>query len=148
MADRGLIFTGARARVIVEGAAFGFATNVSASEEIQYDPVEILDNIEVQEFVPIAYRVSLSASRVWVVGETLRKQAFFPKGGGSSNERLRNILTQKDMNLLIEDNQSGSAIALFEQVRVASHNFTIAARAIVSQDVNFVCIRMKDQSEV
>lgn len=148
MADKGLIFTGARARVLVDGAPFGFATNVNGSEEIQYDPVEILDNIEVQEFVPIAYRVTLSASRVWVVTETLRQQGLFPPGGGSPTQRLENILNQGEINFLVEDNQSGDSIALFEQVRVASHNFTIAARAIVSQDVNFVAIRMKDQSEI
>ncbi len=148
MVDKGLIFSGARARMLIDGVPFGFAINVAGSEEIQYDPVEVLDNIEVQEHVPIAYRVTLSASKVWVINETLKQAGFFPKGGASPTERLRNILNQRDLTVLIEDSQRNEFFYVYEQVRIATHNWQIAARAIVNQDVTFVAVRAKDVSEV
>ena len=148
MTDKGLIFSGARARMLIDGVPFGFALIVSGSEEIQWDPLEVLNNLEVQEHVPIAYRVTLSASKVWVIRETLKSQGFMPKGGSSSVERLRNLLNQSDLTVLIEDSQTGEFFYVYEQVKVATHNWTIQAKAIVNQDVTFVAIRAKDSSEI
>ena len=39
MAGRGLVLSGARARLMIEGVKVMYATNVSYSEEIQHDPV-------------------------------------------------------------------------------------------------------------
>ena len=47
----------------------------------------------------------------------------------------------------IEDNQTGKLIGTFEQVRVRGHNFSIDARGVVGEDVQFVAIRLKDESE-
>jgi hypothetical protein len=146
--DKGLIFSGARARVSMSGTPLGFAVNVSGSEEYQYDPLEVLGNIEVSEHIPIAYRVTLSASQVWFVNESLKSQGLFPKGGASPEDRLRNVLSQADLNFLIEDSQTDETMGLFEQVRIANYNFSITARAIVARDINFVAIRYKDVSEV
>ena len=41
MAARGLVFSGARARLMIEGVKIMYATNVSYSEEIQHDPVNL-----------------------------------------------------------------------------------------------------------
>ena len=54
MAEKGNLFTGARARFSISGVKVGFARNVTVREEIQLDPVEVLDNIEVEEYVPVA----------------------------------------------------------------------------------------------
>ena len=89
--ERGLVFTGARARFLINGTRIGWATNVNGGEEIQFDPAEVIDNIEVQEFIPVAYRANLSASRIKIVGKTFRSQGFFPSGGANAEERLSNI---------------------------------------------------------
>jgi hypothetical protein len=41
MAEKGRVFTGARARFLIQGKKVGYATNVAGSEEIQYDPVNL-----------------------------------------------------------------------------------------------------------
>ena len=46
-----------------------------------------------------------------------------------------------------EESQS-KLLATVEQVKIASHNFSINARGIVGQDVQFNAIRLKDESEV
>lgn len=148
MAEKGRVFTGARARFSIDGKKVGYATNVSGSEEIEYQPVEVLDNIEVEEHVPVAYRVTFTASLVRIIGETIKSEGFFPAAGTSPEEHLQNILLQGDMVCTIEDSKTGNVMMTLEQVKIQSRNFTINARGIVGKDVSFVAVRMRDESEV
>jgi len=149
MAQKGRVFTGARARLSIGGVKVGYATNVSGSEEIEYQPVEILDNIEVEEFVPVAYRVSFTASMIRIVGETLKSQGYFPKSGSSPEEHLTNILLLGDMVVTIEDTKSpGRVIMTLEQAKIQSKNFAVSAKGLVGTDASFVAVRMRDESEV
>lgn len=148
MAVKGNLFTGARARFSIEGVKVGFARNVTVREEIQLDPVEVLDNIEVEEYVPVAYRVTFSASIFRIVGETLKSLGYFPETGANTAEHLTNILTTGELTATIEDTRTGKIFATLEQVRIQSHNWTIDARGVVGEDIEFVSIRLKDESEV
>jgi hypothetical protein len=148
MPEKGRVFTGARARFSIDGRKVGYATNVSGSEEYQYDPVEVLDNIEVEEFAPTAYRVTFNASLVRIVGETVKSEGFFPQGGTSPEERLQNVLLQDDLVATIEDSKTGKVICTVEQMKMSSRNFTVNSRGIVGKDVTFAAVRMRDESEV
>lgn len=148
MAEKGKLFTGARARFLLDGRKVGYARGVTGTEEIQYEPVTVLDNIQVEEHVAVGYTCSLNCSLFRIVGETLKSKGWFPSLGANTEEHLRNILVNGDLVATIEDSQTGEIIATFEQVKIASHNFSIDARGIVGEDVTFVCIRAKDESEV
>lgn len=147
-AEKNVVLTGARARFLINGVKVGFATNVSVSETITYEPVQVLDNIQVQEHVPTGYDVTLSMSRIRIVGKTLKSQGFFPSVGANAEEHLSNVLTNGELVCVLEDNETGTILGTFEQCKVQSHNWTINARGIVGNDVTFVCIRVKDESEV
>lgn len=146
--QKGKIYTGARARFSVEGKVIGYARNVSGSETIEYIPVEVLDNVEVEEFVPVAYRVTLTAGMFRIVGETLKSNGMFPSNGQNASDHLLNILATGELNAQLEDTKTKKIIAQFTQVKVASHNFTTDAKGLVGEDVEFVAIRMQDESEV
>lgn len=146
--QKGRLLTGARARFSIEGIRIGYARSVSITEEIQYDPADVLDNIETEEFVPTAYRVTFSASQFRIVGETLKSLGLFPSTGNSPAEHLENILVSGDLSAQVEDTVTGKIIATLEQVKVASHNWTVDARGVVGEDMTFVAIRLKDESEV
>ena len=146
--QKGRILTGARMRFLINGAKVGYARNVNISEELRYDPVEVLDNIEVEEYVPIGYSVRLRASQFRIVGETLKSLGYFPKVGANTEEHLSNVLTSGDMTATLEDTKTGKIAATLEQVKIASHNWTVDARGIVGEDVEFVAIRNKDESEI
>lgn len=148
MAEKGRLFTGARARFSINGVKVGYARNVAVTEEIQYDPVEILDNIEVEEYVPVAYRVTFTASQFRIIGETVKSLGYFPNVGSNTEEHLENILVSGDLTATVEDTNTGKIFATLEQVKVASHNWTIDARGVVGEDLTFVAIRVKDESEV
>jgi len=148
MAQKGMIFTGARARFSINGVKVGYARNVNVSEEVGYEPVEVLDNIEVTEFAPISYRVTFTASMFRIIGETLKSLGWFPANGANPAEHLENILVTGDLTATIEDSKTGKTFATLEQVKVQTHNWTVDARGIVGEDVTFNCIRCRDESEV
>lgn len=134
------VFSGARARFKIDGVPVGFAAGVSGSESIDYEPVDVLDLLEVREFVPVAYRATLSAQIFRVIGKSLKALGIFPKED--------NILTTGDLTCTIEDRLTGETMAQFEQCKAQEHTFDVTARGIVSENVTFVTIRMKDEFDL
>lgn len=134
------VFSGARARFKIDGVPVGFAAGVSGSESIDYEPVDVLDLLEVREFVPVAYRATLSAQVFRVIGKSLKALNIFPKQD--------NILTSGDLTCTIEDRLTGETMAQFEQCKAQEHTFDVTARGIVSENVTFVTIRMKDEFDL
>jgi hypothetical protein len=134
------VFSGARARFKFAGVTVGYAGGVSGEETIDYEPVEVLDLLEVREHVPVAYRTTLSAQVFRVVGDSLKKQGIFPKP--------EDIITTAALDAAIEDaGVTRDTVALFTGVRTAGHTFDIAARGIVTENVNFVAIKVTDEFE-
>lgn len=134
-------FSGARARFRVAGVIVGYAAGVSGEETIDYEPVEVLDLLEVREHVPVAYRCSLTAQIFRIIGDSLKRQGIFPKP--------EDIITSNAMEASIEDaGISGDTAAMFMGVRTAGHTWDVTARGIVSENVNFVAIKVKDEYEI
>jgi hypothetical protein len=134
------VFSGARARFKVDGAVVAFAGGVSGSESIDYEPVDVLDLLEVREFVPVAYRATLNAQVFRVIGQSLKQLGIFPAE--------ENILTTGDLDCAIEDRLTGNTMALFQNCKASEHSWDVTARGIVSENVTFVTIRVRDESEV
>jgi hypothetical protein len=133
------VFSGARARFKVDGVVVGFAGGVSGSESIDYEPVDVLDLLEVREFVPVAYRCTLNAQIFRVIGKSLKALGIFPTE--------ENILTSGDLTCTIEDRLTGNTAAQFEACKCQEHTFDVTARGIVSENVTFVTIRLRDEFE-
>ncbi len=146
--QKGKALTGARCRFLLNNKRIGYARNVAITEEIEYQPLEVLDNIEVEEFVPIAYRVRFTCSMFRIVGATLKSMGFFPESGKNSGEHLRNVLLSGEMVAVLEDTKTQQPISTLQQVKVASHNWTVDARGIVGEDVEFNAIRVGDETEI
>jgi hypothetical protein len=136
-------FSGARARVLIDGKIIGFCGGLSGSESIDYEPVDVLNLLEVKEFVPVAYRATLSAQMFRIIGNSIKKQGIMPRGNDLD------ILTAGDLTVMVEDKLNpGQIAAQFTGVKCQEHSFDITARGLVSENVNFVAIRVKDESEL
>jgi hypothetical protein len=131
------VFSGARARFKFGGVTVGYAAGVSGEETIDYEPVEVLDLLEVREHVPVAYRCSLNAQIFRIIGDSLKKQGIFPK--------TEDIITSNALDAAIEDAPYRNTMALFTGVRTAGHTWDVAARGIVSENVSFVAIKVTDE---
>jgi hypothetical protein len=143
MAERGLVLTGARARLSLQGVPIMYTLNAAYGEQIQLDPVEPLDQFDVAEFVPTAYRCTFTAQIVRVITASVKLHnglTIFPT--------LENILSAAEMTATIEDNVSGRVVANIERVRASRYQISVGARGIVLTDVEFTAIRIRDESKV
>jgi hypothetical protein len=143
MAFRGLVLTGARARLSLDGTKLALCLNASYGEEIQHDSIEPLDQFEVAEHVPVAYRVTFNSQMVRIITNTIKNRdgvVIFPV--------LEAILTRGEMTATIEDPTTGTPVANIERVKTTRYQNNIGARGIVLTDVDFVAIRIRDESEL
>jgi sulfur transfer complex TusBCD TusB component (DsrH family) len=147
MGQKGRVITGARLRFMLAGKKVGYATGVSGREEIEYQPCDVLDNVETEEYVPVGYRVQLRANFLRIYGETPKGQGYMPKTGTTPEKHLENILLQDGMTAVLEDSKEKKPIEQFMEVKVAARDFTAQARGITAVDVEFVALRNFDESE-
>jgi hypothetical protein len=129
--------------LLIQGVKVMYATNVSYSEEHQHDPVEVLDQFDVAEFVPVAYRVTFSAQMVRVITNPIKL-----RDGVVILPSLENILDSDELTASVEDPKTGTIVANIERVKTTRYTQNIGARGIVLNDVEFVAIRIRDESEV
>lgn len=146
------VFSGARCIFLFNGEQVGFANGISGSEEIQYEPIDVLDHLDVQEFVPVAYRVTFSAQVFYTVAQgasddinapgSLKQQQIFPN--------FDDIFRIQGVDAVIQDDRrvSGKLLEQFHDVKTATRNFNIQPRAVVGQNVGFVARRLMDVSEI
>jgi hypothetical protein len=143
MAD---VFSGARARFVIDGNTVGYCAGVSGEEAIDYEPINTLDFLEVREHVPVSYRASLSAAFFRLIGSPLKNYS-----GDSGKLKifpiLEDVLTNGIMSCAIQD-KFNTTIALFEEVRASSKTFDVSSRGVVSENCAFVAIRQKDESQI
>jgi len=146
------VFSGARCLFLFNGEDVGFASGISGSEEIQYEPIETLDHLEVREHVPVGYRVTLGAQVFRTIAQgasddrnapgSLKQQQIFPK--------FDDIYRIQGVDAVIQDDArlTGKILHQYQTVKTSSYNFNITPRGVVGQNVNFVAIRAKDETEV
>jgi hypothetical protein len=120
-----------------------YATGVSYGEEIEHAPVEVLDQFDVAENVPIAYRVTFSAEWVRVIKNPIKN-----RDGVTIMPRLEDILDAEEMTALIEDPKTDTPLASVERVKCTGYRTQVQTRGIVMQQVEFVAIRIRDESEI
>jgi hypothetical protein len=120
-----------------------YCTNVAYSEEQQHDGVEVLDQFDVAEFVPVSYRCTFSAQMVRVITNPIKL-----RDGVVIMPRLEDILDAPELTATIEDPKTGNILANIERVKCTRYTANIGARGIVLNDVEFVAIRVRDESEI
>lgn len=150
---KGKVFTGARARIILNGAPIGYATRCSGGETITYEAAKVIDALRTVEFVPVDYDCSMQASYMRLIDSagvgSIRtggqRGGIFPKAGKSSDEHLDNVLSMDpDMNALIEDSRSQSKFMLMENMVCSSRNWDFG-KGIVGEDVTLLGTVIHDE---
>lgn len=148
MAEKGRVFTGARARLLINGVKVGYARNCSGGETLTYERIKVLDKIQTAEHVPTDYDVRFTAGEVRIIGETVKSRGIFPSLGSNPDQHLSNILTNGELTITIEDNQTHAIFMTLEQAKCTSNNWAIDAIGVVGTDMEFVAIRMRSEDEV
>ena len=142
------VISGARAIFALNGTDIGYARSVTVNEDIDWRPLETLNNIRVVEHVPAAYNCNMTVEEFRIVGTTLKSRNFWPKAGQNAAEHLANIINQGDLTATIVDSVTNQTLATMEGVRAASNNYTVGARDISGVNQTFVGRLLKDESEL
>lgn len=143
------VLSGCRIVGTVGGVGLVWGTNVNFGEEIQFEPAETIDYLEVREWVAVGYRANLSAGLFRTVGSgvgegSLKKQKLMAQNKGTPNE----ILTKQPMDLVLVERINQVPVIQLEGVQLASYNIAVTPRGLLGTDVNFVCLRAKDEAEI
>ena len=139
--------TGARVVFSVNGQVWAYARSVAISESVDFSPIEILNSIRVSQFVPTAYRVTLTAESVRLIGTTIKSLGYFAQTAQSASTQLINILNTADLVATIEDSASGAILATINGVKIASHSWSVDARGSIAESVEFVAVSITDETE-
>ena len=138
------VVSGARAILKIGDIEIGYATGVQASEQIDYQPVEQLGEVDVITYEPTARRITMSASMLRILSESQLVQ-LFPASGQNTTADVLDFL---EMTAEVIDNTpNGTVQYKFEGVKPTSRNFTLDRGGIMMLNANFVATRMLvDQS--
>ncbi len=134
-------YTGARAIFKINGVKIALATGVTVNENINYEPIHVLDLLEVEEFCEVSYDCSLSCETMRVIGNSPTQQGIFPK------EDLLSILNQPELTAELYDVITGQLVVRVEGVKPQGNNFDVRAGQVVANNLTFVCKRVLDVSE-
>jgi hypothetical protein len=136
MAD---VLSAPRAKLLVNGNEVGYASNVSATENIALQRVDVLGDIDSKEIVPVARSVSVQAGFVRISGESLKDLGLIPRGG------TIDVLTFPELTLEVFDQVSDQPVWRIEGCRAESRNWTVQAGSIVTSNASFQARRIYDE---
>lgn len=133
------VFSGARAKLIVDGEEIGFATGVSASEQISHQRVDILGSIDSQELVPVSRVVSLQADFVRITNTSLSDLGIMPRGNTAD------VINFPEITLEVYDQISDTPVWRVEGARCESRSWQVQSGSIVTVNASFQARRLYDE---
>lgn len=135
------IMHGARAQVILGDRVVGIFTNVSYGMNYDIQPAFILGRFSAAELTYTAAEpIGITASGWRVVDHG----PFTPDGGNLPT--LDKLLTAEDMTFALYDRQTDKRIMTVIGVRHAGFNTSVAPRALEEMTLNFIGLRLSDES--
>ena len=138
--QRGAIFTGARAIFSLKGQKVGFATQVSVEEQIQHEPITVLDNVFAEEYAPVGVTVTFSAQFFRLVGASLRKFGFWPAADHVS------VVTMGELDATLRDHVTQQTLANIQRCRCQSRSLEVNARGIAGTNTQWNAIKLLDET--
>ena len=132
------VMTGAKAIFRINGVQVAYASNCSFNENIQLEPVNVLDRLDVSEFAEVGYTVDLSCQTFRVAEQSVKQLGIMSK--------LNQILTQGELTAEVIDRTTNAVILLMEGVKLESRQTTIDARGIGTETWGFKGRRSSDEA--
>ncbi len=138
--QRGAIYTGARCIFSLKGQKVGFASQVNVEEQIQHEPVTVLDNVFAEEYAPVGVTVSFTATFFRLVGASLRKFGFWPSADHVS------VVTMGELDATLRDHVTQQTLANIQRCRCQSRSLEVNARGIAGTNTQWVAIKLLDET--
>ena len=130
---------GAKIIFRINGNKVAFATSVSYNEAINHEAVEVLDQLDIVEHVPVSYTCDFSAEAYRVSDKSIKQLGIMPV--------FDEIMTSGVLTAEFIDSETGRTMALFLNVRCTSRSGGFSKGSLGRENMSFVATRMLDESE-
>tara|TARA_R110000824_G_C14737053_1_gene626999 strand:- start:86 stop:475 length:390 start_codon:yes stop_codon:yes gene_type:complete len=124
---------------MIDNKPVGFCTGVSASENINQQPVEVLGNIDPVEIEAVGRSITMTADMVRIKGESVRAMGHWPRGGTTA------VIEFPAMEATLHDNISDIVIAKIEGLKCQTMNWRIDRGGLMTVNTTFIGTGMKDE---
>jgi hypothetical protein len=131
--------SGARARFFIGSKEIGWATGVSASENIVQQPIDILGNIDPVEIEPIGRSVTIQATAMRLLGASLAAAGVWAVG------ETADVINFNSMMAEIYDPITDVTIWRIEGLKCQTRSWNLDSRGLMSTNVSFLALRMFDE---
>lgn len=133
--------SGAAVKILLNGTAIGRATGVSATENIEQIPIQILGDIDVVEHEAVSRTVTVTADFVRIRLNSLTEQSVFPRGNTAE------VVNFPEMTWLVYDTVENVVIWTLEGVVPESRSWRIDQGSIMTINGSFRARRMQDEQD-
>jgi hypothetical protein len=130
--------TGSRAIFRLGGNKVAFASNCSYNENIQYEPVNVLDRLDVVEHAEVGYTVDLQCQNFRIPAASVKQLGIM--------SRFSQILTQGELTAEVIDKNTGEVLLLMTGVKLQARQTTVDARGVMTETWSFVGRRAEDEA--
>ena len=136
-------FSGARARLQLDGNEVGWATGIQGTETIEVVPIAVLGEVDIQEHEIVGRTCTFSASFVRIMeGPLTQWGKGFPTGDSAAE-----ILQTLNMDAYVYDAVDDKPLYSFENVKITSRAFTVDRGGVMAVNATFVATRMRDEKQ-
>ncbi len=134
------VLTGARTRLQINSKTVAVVTGLSIEEDVEHQPLETLDNIAVEEWVPVAYRVRGSASRARLYKKTPTGYGF-----GWDLQSLKSGGTP--VTGIVIDSVTGKSVGKISNFKMEGRVQRTDARAISMEEIRWNATLFQDEEQ-
>ena len=139
------VMTGAKATFMINGTKVAYASNVSWNENIQYEPINVLDQLDVKEHAEVSYTVDMQCQSFRVARQSVKQLGIM--------KSLPALLTQGALDVLIQDSagaaedgsDANATILHMTGVKLQARQTTVDARGVMTETWSFVGLRATDE---
>jgi hypothetical protein len=134
------VLTGARTRLQLNGKTVAVVTGMTIEEDVEHQPLEVIDNIAVSEWVPVAYRVRGSANRARLYKNTPTQYGF-----GWDLEKLKAGGTP--VTGIVIDSVTGKSVGRINNFKMEGRVQRTDARAITMEEIRWNATLFQDEEQ-
>lgn len=139
------VMTAARARFFMNGMRMGYAAGVTVTENIQQEPVVVLDNIRPVEFATVGYAVTLRCQLYKLPNEDIVQAGLWPQHGRDPDELKSLLLNFADMTCDLYDSFKNVFVGKCYGVQPTSRSLNFTPRGLILTDAQFVALGFSDE---
>ena len=122
-----------------QSTPIGWCTGVNAQETLEYAPIDVIGDVDVQGHEPLRRTVSMSAAFVRIKNESLQSQQAWVRG-----ETL-DVIAWPQMRAVLFDTASGVALYTIEGLYPQTRSWQVQKGSVITINATFYARKMVDE---